>query len=107
MKKILMVAIAMVLSACSTHFSTTTQVDDKAYLLLTGNINGATLIIDEQPDINLDSSNIRRYTEGDETVVKFAVNVGNHLVEITKAGKVLVKRKIYVTNGNSFEVRVP
>lgn len=105
MKKILMMGLALLLSACSTHFSTTTQVDDKAYLLLTGNTQGAMLTIDDQPQINLDESN--HYTQGDERVIKFQMDVGSHQVEVQKNGQVLVKRKIYVTNGNTFEVRVP
>ncbi|MGE4259663.1 hypothetical protein [Shewanella sp.] len=105
MKKIFLIAITLFLSACSSHYETTTQVDDKAYLQLSGSLAGAQLVLDQQPAINLDG--VASYTEKDETVIKFVVATGNHLVEIHKNGETLVKRNIFVTNGNTFEIRIP
>jgi ferric-dicitrate binding protein FerR (iron transport regulator) len=97
MKYMICLVFSLLLSACSTSFSEIKQVDDKAYLQLSGNLQGTTLVLDNTTTVQLDG----------ETVAKFDLSVGSHQVEISRGQQVLVKRKIYVTNGNVFEVRVP
>lgn len=105
MKHLIFLVFSLFLSACSTSFSETKQVDDKAYLQLSGNIKGTTLILDNTTSVQLDDADT--FSLDGETVAKFDLSVGSHQVEITRGQQVLVKRKIYVTNGNVFEVRVP
>lgn len=105
MKYMICLVFSLFLSACSTGFSEIKQVDDKAYLQLSGNIQGTTLVLDDSTTVQLDDADT--FKLDGEAVAKFDLSVGSHQVEIRRGSQVLVKRKIYVTNGNVFEVRVP
>jgi len=105
MKYLVTALFALLLSACSSQFQTVTQVDDVAHLQLSGDFSGATLTINEQAPINLDSA--ETFTFKNEKVAKFQLATGSHNVKVERGGKLLVNRKIYVSNGNTFELRVP
>ncbi|RVT43055.1 hypothetical protein EMM73_17795 [Rheinheimera sediminis] len=105
MKYLICLVFSLLLSACSTGFTEVKQVDDKAYLQLSGNIQGTILVLDNTTTVHLDSADT--FSLDGETVAKFDLSVGSHQIEISRGQQVLVKRKIYVTNGNVFEVRVP
>ena len=105
--KFLILALTFLLSACSSHFESSTQVDSKAYLLLTGNFSGAVLTVDEQPAVSLDSNDIKQFSKNGSPAIKFEIKKGSHKVIITRSGKIVVKRLIYVSDGNSAEVIVP
>jgi hypothetical protein len=107
MKNILLITIVFMLSACSSGFSTSTQVDDKAYLQLAGNFANTVLIINDQQPIRLDSNDVSTFKLNGEMVAKFDLPTGSHTVEVLRANTTVVKRKIYVSNGNTFEVRIP
>lgn len=107
MKNILSIAFAFMLSACSAGFSTSTQVDDKAYLQLAGDFSDAVLIINDQQPVRLDSNQVSTFKLNGETVAKFDLPTGSHTVEVQRNNATVVKRKIYVSNGNTFEVRIP
>jgi hypothetical protein len=67
-------------------------------------LDGYSLSINDQP-IPLD--NVESFSLNGETATQFSVGSGTHVVELRKGGQTLVKRKIYVSNGNVFEVRIP
>jgi len=104
MKSIIAVLFIAFLSACSTSFTEVKQIDDKAYLQLTGVIANGTLTIDGQA---IDLASAETFKLDGNAVAKFELASGNHMIEVSKNGKVVVKRKIYVSNGNVFEVIVP
>lgn len=104
MKLFITCLLAIVLSGCSTNFSEVKQLDDKAFLQLTGNIENGFLIIDDK---KIDLTEVDIFTLDGQSVAKFEVQTGTHLIEVLKKDKTVVKRKIYVTNGNVFEVIVP
>ncbi|MFQ3198925.1 MAG: hypothetical protein ACI8R9_001584 [Paraglaciecola sp.] len=104
MKLIMTCLFAIMLSGCSTNFSEVKQVDDKAFLQLTGNFENGFLIIDGK---GIDLTQVDTFTLDGQNVAKFEVQTGTHLIEILKKDKTVVKRKIYVTNGNVFEVIIP
>lgn len=107
MKATLLIVIAFILSACSAGFSSSTQVDDKAYLQLTGDFSNTILIINDQQPIMLDSSDVNTFKLKGEKVAKFDLPPGSHTLEVLRNNATVVKRKIYVSNGNTFEVRIP
>lgn len=108
MLKTLYIAFAVLfLAACSTNYSSSKQVADQAFLMLTGEFDGAVLVVDKQAPVALDSSQISRYKEQGKEVIKFEISVGEHEVSITKNGQLVVHRKIFVSNGNSLEVIIP
>jgi len=107
MKSLLLIAAIFMLSACSAGFSTSTQVDDKAYLQLSGEFANTVLIINDQQPIRLDSKEVSTFKFKGEMVAKFDLPTGSHTVEVLRDNATVVKRKIYVSNGNTFEVRIP
>jgi len=97
----------LLLSACSTQFQAVTQVDDKAYLQLSGNFIGSVLQLNNQPPISLADGNVETFNLNGATVAKFELSTGSHQVQVTRDGQVLVKRTLFVSQGNTIEVRVP
>ena len=106
MKNILLITFVFMLSACSAGYSSSTQVDDKAYLQLAGDLSNTVLIINDQQPIMLDSGEVNTFKLNGEKVAKFDLPAGSHTVEVLRNNTTVVKRKIYVSNGNTFEVRV-
>lgn len=104
MKKLITCIFILMLAGCSSSFNQVKQVDDQAYLQLSGDLTGATMYLDGQ---QIDIANSDSFKLDGAIVTKFAINSGTHLLEIKKQNSTVVKRKIYVTNGNVFEVNVP
>jgi hypothetical protein len=91
---------------CTSSYESVTQVDDtKAFVLLTGNFENASLQINTNSPITL-ADNIETFMLDGKKVAKFEVTVGTNTVKVFKNGALVVNRKLYVTNGNSFEVNV-
>ncbi|MCB5226437.1 MAG: hypothetical protein NWQ54_15900 [Paraglaciecola sp.] len=105
MKIFLVSLLVLLLTACSSSFQTSTQVDDKAYLQLVGNFSGAVLRLDNDDGIDLES--MKTFKLKGEKVAKLSVTTGTHQVIVERSGQIIVNRKIYVTNGNTFELRIP
>jgi hypothetical protein len=93
------------LAACHTYQSVT-QTEAGSFIQLKGNFRDAELLIDAQPAIILDAKQKTFSLNGAE-VMKFAVSVGTHRVQVIKNGNIAVDRKIFISEGNSFEIIVP
>ncbi len=104
MKFLISCLFTLLLTGCSSSFTEVKQLDDKAYVQLTGQISQGILSIDGN-EISLQSA--ETFELDGNTVAKFELSSGTHLIEVTRSGKTVVKRKIYVTNGTVFEVVVP
>ncbi|NRA59373.1 MAG: hypothetical protein HRU25_00360 [Psychrobium sp.] len=107
MKKIIILALALLVSACSSHYESTTAVDDIAYLKLSGNFVGATLILDNSDPIILDQPQIKTYRIDNKLTAKLPLTKGTHKIRVTRDGIVVVNRKFYVSSGQTIEVIVP
>ena len=107
MKKFITLALALLVSACSSHYQSVTAVDDIAYLQLNGNFIGAQLVLDNAPAISLAKKNIKTFTIDSKLTAKFPVTKGTHQLKIMRQGTVIVQRKFYISAGQSFEVMVP
>ena len=105
MKKIiLLLVLAIALSACGTY-QQTTQVSDKAYLLIIGEPAGNVVTIDDGKPLTLEKDTVSFDLNG-KTATKIEVSIGSHTVKITNNGVLKANRKFYVSNGNSFEVEL-
>lgn len=108
MKIIQNLAIAvsfLLLTGCGTY-NQAVQVNDKAYLLLIGNpYNNTIVTIDNQKPINLSQETVSFNLNG-QKATKIEISIGKHTVKITKNGIEIVNRVFYVSNGNSFEVKL-
>lgn len=105
MKKLLLVlGMVITLVSCGSY-QQTVQVDDKSYLLILGDSSGSILTIDNGKPINLGVDTISFDLNG-KTAIKIQIKIGTHILKIVKNGEVKVHRKIYVSNGNSFEVEM-
>ncbi|MDT8384492.1 MAG: hypothetical protein RRB22_08760 [Gammaproteobacteria bacterium] len=107
MKKLIVlisIMLMLALSACGS-FEQTTQVSDKAYLLIIGEPAGNVVTIDDGKPLELEKDTVSFDING-QTATKIEISIGNHSVKITKNGELKAHRKFYVSNGNSFEVRL-
>lgn len=104
MKKLFIIIAALVLTACHS-VSYNTQLEDAAYIQFGGNYLNSDVQIGEV------SFRIDKETETFElngkTVAKFPVALGKHLVVVSKNNAVVVKKYIFVANGQTVEVNVP
>jgi outer membrane lipopolysaccharide assembly protein LptE/RlpB len=105
MKKFISILFVTLLSACSSNFQSATQVDDIAYLQISGDFTDAELIINGNQAVSLNDADT--FKLNGQKVAKFNLTLGNNVIEIKRNQKTLVKRKLYVTQGNTVEVRVP
>lgn len=106
LKGIIFVLFSFLMLGCTSSYESVTQVDDtKAFVLLTGNFEGASLQINSNSPIVL-SDDIETYTLDGSEVAKFEVTAGTNTIKVFKNGALVVNRKLYITNGNSIEVNV-
>jgi hypothetical protein len=107
MKRILIVVaslLLLVLSGCGTY-SQSVQVDDHAYLLLTGNPEGNVVVIDDGKPIDL-SKETKSFVLNGQQATKIKIPIGKHTVKVAKNGVLMINRVFYVSSGNSFEVEL-
>ncbi|CBL46271.1 Hypothetical protein HDN1F_26880 [gamma proteobacterium HdN1] len=102
-KGILLGCIVLLLAACGS-FKSTTQTEEGTFLQLVGSVENATLQLD---DATLDLNNTRDFNLNGKRVTKIAIQPGQHRVTITRDGSTLVDRRIFVTEGNAFEINLP
>ncbi|MGB0894122.1 MAG: hypothetical protein ACPGUD_06915 [Parashewanella sp.] len=107
LKNILIAMSLLLITACGSTYNATTQVAEQAYLQLTGNFWNAQVSVDNQAAVAIMKDNVESFEIGNKEVVRFPVSPGTHLITVSKNGTVIVKRKIYVSNSNTFEVIVP
>ncbi|MCP4487866.1 MAG: hypothetical protein GY820_11190 [Gammaproteobacteria bacterium] len=100
----LLFGMALALTACGT-FEQTVQVSDKAYLLIIGDPEGCVVSIDDNRPLTLEQDTVSFDLNG-QTSTKIEISIGSHSVKITRNGVLRVHRNFYVSNGNSFEVRL-
>lgn len=106
LKGIFFVLFSFLMLGCTSSYESVTQIDDtKAFILLTGNFENASLQINTNSPITLADS-IETFMLDGKKVAKFEVTAGTNTVKVFKNGALVVNRKLYVTNGNSFEVNV-
>jgi hypothetical protein len=107
MKILSILFFVLIATGCQTNYQTVTQADDSiAYVQLAGDFWGTELILDENPPIQVSPEKFDSFKLDGKEVIKFELSTGSHRVKILRAGKVLVDRKIYVSDGNTFEVIV-
>ena len=92
------------LTACGTY-NQSIQVNDRAYLLLIGDPFNKIVTIDNQNPIELELDTVSFNLNG-QKATKIEIPIGKHTVKITYNGVEIVNRIFYVTNGNSFEVKL-
>lgn len=102
---LIILALTLLPAACSTHYSSTTQVSDVAYLVLKGNFTGTRLQLNNTT-IAVNSA-VETYQQGSDLLAKFEIPTGTHQIKIFKGEQVLISRSIVVTNGQSTEINVP
>lgn len=95
------------IAGCSTHFESTNQVNDSAFLQLEGNFLNTQLTLDEEASFELTEKSIKTFSFNGKDVARFPISTGKHTLKITRSGTVIVNRIIYVSNSNVFEVVVP
>ena len=94
MKSIIAVLFIAFLSACSTSFTEVKQIDDKAYLQLTGAIANGTLTIDGQA---IDLASAETFKLDGNAVAKFELASGNHMIEVCSSMRYILRA--HVTRG--------
>lgn len=86
-------------------YQTVSQTQDATYLALIGNTSGYDLKLNDQRPISLEAAD--SYNQNGKTVTRFEISPGTHEIVLTRDGEVKIHKKIFVTEGNSVEVRLP
>ena len=107
LKIIFTFVFSVLIFGCSTHFESTNQVNDSAFLQLEGNFLNTQLTLDKGTPIELTEDYIKTFSLNGKEVTRFPISTGKHTLTITRSGTVIVNRVIYVSNSNTFEVVVP
>ncbi|MCB5278893.1 MAG: hypothetical protein PHI70_10320 [Proteiniphilum sp.] len=98
MKQVLLICcmLLFILSACSVHKMNQNAVaeDNFGYVLLLGNLDGRRVLINEKSVI-IDEGN------------RFGLRSGTYNLEIRSDDRIVVKRVVYITAGQTVEVKVP
>jgi hypothetical protein len=109
MKRLIRLSISLVLvtllGACGSYRSTT-QVDGVSFIEISGLPHGEQVMIDGQPVGTL-GDDLKSFDLNGRTVTRIEVPPGTHEVVIEREGKIIVKRKIYLSDGNNAEVNLP
>jgi hypothetical protein len=104
MKVFFAILITLTLSACGSY-QQTIQVDDQSYIQLSGDPEGVEIILNGKSLGKVE--NFNSYDLDGTKTTRFEITPGTHIIELTRTGETLIKRKIYVTEGNAFEVKLP
>tara|TARA_B100001094_G_scaffold316703_1_gene358240 strand:- start:4146 stop:4469 length:324 start_codon:yes stop_codon:yes gene_type:complete len=106
LKHLFMIIALCTIVGCSTSYHESTQISDEAYLALKGDLEGLTLIIDEQSiDLN-DNDDIESYYVDGIQTTRFVLPQGQHQVKIYRHQNMIVHRKIFISSGHTFEVKI-
>ena len=107
LKIIFALFISISVAGCSTHFESTNQVNDSAFLQLEGNFLNTQLIVDDANPFEITEKSIKTFSLDGKEVARFPIATGKHTLQIIRSGTVIVNRVIYISNSNTFEVVVP
>lgn len=103
-KPVIAFILLCLISACGTY-QATTQTDNSSYIQLSGDSSKVEIVIDGNNLGLLD--NFQKFNLEGAEVTRFELESGVHEVEALRSGKTILKRKIFITEGNVFEVRLP
>lgn len=106
MKRLGILMAVLVLTVGCARQAGIMQPDAESALLLTGNIRGSVLVLNGNRIGQIDQvAEVFDYKDGKG--VQFAVDPGTHEVEVSKDGRLLVNRKLYLNDQQTMEVVVP
>ncbi len=82
----------------------TLQKPDKAYLKFSGNVKGASVIVDDNASVDLaKSSNDKEFTS--EELIQIVP--GKHTVKVYKNNSIVVERIIFTSSGETVLIEIP
>ncbi len=70
--------------------------DSKAYLFFSGNVAGATVVVDDSAPFAIEAGRDHRYR----------VSTGKHRVKVIREGVVIIERELYLGDGIAKEIAV-
>jgi len=105
MTKALFLSVLFLMTAACGTYQATTQLEEGTYLQLIGDTNKEQLIIDNGEPIVL-GEHTKSYDLNGRTATKIKVQPGTHTIKLMRQGQVVIHRKIFITDGNSFEVKI-
>ena len=100
LKIIIVAALLFLTSACSynTYSSGESTSEPVSYLYFTGNIAGASVVIDDAAAFNVILAGSKN---------QYKVTPGKHTITISKGGNVVVKRSVLLGDGHEKEINIP
>jgi hypothetical protein len=103
-RALLLTVLAVLITACSSY-QTVSQVDDGAYLSILGEPSGELLTVDSGTPVIL-GKDTTSFNFNGTRVTKIKLTPGVHEIRIEKDGMLILNKKIYLTDGESSEVRL-
>ncbi|RYV03835.1 hypothetical protein SOPP22_02150 [Shewanella sp. OPT22] len=99
--------LMMLVVGCGSSYKASTQTAEGAFIQFSGNFWGTTVSVDNQTPVLISQDKIEAFEIDDKEVVRFPIETGTHSIKVSRDGTLIVNRKIYVSNSNVFEVKVP
>jgi len=105
MNKLYTFLLPFLLTACGTYQSVT-QSEEAAYIQFMGKPQLLELSIDGKASGNL-RTDFESFNLNGETATRIQLTPGSHEIELRRDGNTIIHRKIYVSEGNIFEINLP
>ena len=103
--KIIFVALFITLITGCGSYHSVNQATEDSYLLLVGKTSAETLRINNSAPLTL-GMDTKSFNQNGKTVTKITLAPGTHTIIIERDGKTVIQRKIFVSEGNAFEVKL-
>ena len=104
MKAVVVAGLVALVAACGS-FKTTVQSEEGTFLQLVGNPQDVVLVLDQSTTMDLNQA--KSFDLDGRNITKIVIPPGQHRVTLTRGGNLLVDRKIFVSEGNAFEINIP
>ncbi|MBN2896384.1 MAG: hypothetical protein JXK05_10910 [Campylobacterales bacterium] len=96
MNAIISILTALLLLAGCGYKEGVVSGDAKAYLFFSGNVKGATVVVDDSEPFVIEAGRDHRYR----------VSTGKHRVKVIRDGVVIIERELYLGDGIAKEIAV-
>jgi len=105
MNKLYIFLLSFLLTACGSYQSVT-QSEEAAFIQFMGKPQLLELSIDGAVFGKL-GSDFESFNLNGETATRIQLSPGSHEIKLSREGKTIIHRKIYLSEGNIFEVNLP
>lgn len=98
--------VLMFLFSCGTYNAVTLK-EGSTYIQFLGRPNGEELYIDSSKEPVILGVNTKSFNLNGVEATKIEVSKGTHKIQVIRNGNQIINRKIYISQGDIFELELP